>query len=167
MITLTQVIQLTYAALCASLTMHYLSLTSFSEKIGSGETNECNDGAPLFRLMDCSRGAVFRGFWVRKVATSHQTAGIQSPFYIVWDNNRICVFSAESTDQGIAWVQSKITLLTFTTPGQISFPVINCLSYCLTFPLLAASCRVCGWLSLSRPGSRMPHNCNHFIPHLL
>ena len=33
--------------------------------------------------------------------------------------------------------QSKITLLTFTTPGQISFPVINCLSYCLTFPLLA------------------------------
>ena len=46
--------------LCASLTMHYLSLASFSEKIGSGETNECNDGAPLFRLMDCSRGAIFR-----------------------------------------------------------------------------------------------------------
>ena len=73
-----------------------------SEKIGSGETNGCNDGIPLFRLMDCSRGAVLRGFWVKKVATSHQTAGIQSPFYIVWANNRICVFSfTGSTDQRI------------------------------------------------------------------
>ena len=78
------------------------TITSFTEKIRSGETNGCNDGIPLFRLMDCSRGAVFRGFWVRKVATSHQTAGIQSPFYIVWANNRICVFSfTGSTDQRI------------------------------------------------------------------
>lgn len=53
-------VQFTYVLLCASLTMHYLSITSFSEKIGSGETHECNDGAPLFRLMDCSRGAILR-----------------------------------------------------------------------------------------------------------
>ena len=48
------------SVLCASLTMHCLSITSFSEKIGSGETHECNDGAPLFRLMDCSPGAILR-----------------------------------------------------------------------------------------------------------
>ena len=53
-------VQFTYVLLCASLTMHYLSITSFSEKIGSGETHECNDGAPLFRLMDCSPGAILR-----------------------------------------------------------------------------------------------------------
>ena len=83
----------------AEFTVH---ITSFTEKIGTGETNGCNDGIPLFRLMDCSRGAELWGFWVKKVATSHQTAGIQSPFYIVWANNRICVFSfTGSTDQRI------------------------------------------------------------------
>ena len=106
-ITLTQC---TVSLLFASLTMHYFSITSFSEKIGSGETHECNDGAPLFRLMDCSCGAIFRRFWVSNAPTSHQTPDIQSPFYIVWDNNRICVFSG-STDQGItASVQSRAKL---------------------------------------------------------
>ena len=84
-----------------------LSITSFSEKIGSGETHECNDGAPLFRLMDCSCGAIFRRFWVSNAPTSHQTPDIQSPFYIVWDNNRNWVLSG-STEQGITQFRTKL-----------------------------------------------------------